>query len=203
MLWLSWASQVILVVKNMPANAEDVRDVGLISGLGRSPGGGHGNPLRILACRIPWTEEPGRSMWSQSQTWQKRLSKHACDYPAKSENLFLSLHVNEHTVQLGHDFFNSPSTLKPLDYSHLGLLQKDCIVGSVAVLLYEHAQLFPWESFPKVKFLIQGGESFDEYWQMTFGNFMQIYIPTRSIEFSYISIGWLTCLVFLLIFPIL
>ena len=56
------------MVKNMPANAEDVRDVGLISGLGRSPGGGHGNPLRILACRIPWTEEPGRSMWSQSQT---------------------------------------------------------------------------------------------------------------------------------------
>ena len=97
------------------------------------------------------------------KTRQKRLSKHACDYPAKSENLCLSLHVNEHTVQLGHDFFNSPSTLKPLDYSHLGLLQKDCIVGSVAVLLYEHAQLFPWESFPKVKFLIQGVESSDEY----------------------------------------
>ena len=33
------------VVKNQPANAGDTRDVGSISGLGRSPGGGHGNPL--------------------------------------------------------------------------------------------------------------------------------------------------------------
>ena len=33
------------VVKNVPANAGDVRDVGSIPGLGRSPGGGHDNPL--------------------------------------------------------------------------------------------------------------------------------------------------------------
>ena len=33
-------------VKNLPANAEDTRDVGSIPGLGRSPGGGHGNPLQ-------------------------------------------------------------------------------------------------------------------------------------------------------------
>ena len=34
------------MVKNSPANAEDVRDTGLILGSGRSPGGGHGNPLQ-------------------------------------------------------------------------------------------------------------------------------------------------------------
>ena len=33
------------MVKNQPAIAEDIRDVGLIPGLGKSPGGGHGNPL--------------------------------------------------------------------------------------------------------------------------------------------------------------
>ena len=33
------------MVKNPPANTEDIRDVGLIPGLGRFPGGGHGNPL--------------------------------------------------------------------------------------------------------------------------------------------------------------
>ena len=38
------ASQVALVVENPLANAEDVRDVGSIPGLGRSPIGGHGNP---------------------------------------------------------------------------------------------------------------------------------------------------------------
>ena len=35
-------------------------DVGSIPGSGRSLGGGHSNPLSwILACTIPWTEEPG------------------------------------------------------------------------------------------------------------------------------------------------
>ena len=36
------------------------RDLGLIPGLGRSPGGGHGNPLPFLPGESPWTEEPGR-----------------------------------------------------------------------------------------------------------------------------------------------
>ena len=40
----SWASQVALVVKNLPAYAGDIRDVVLLPGSGRSPGGGHGNP---------------------------------------------------------------------------------------------------------------------------------------------------------------
>ena len=34
------------MVKNPPASAGDVKDIGLIPGLGRSPGGGHGNPLQ-------------------------------------------------------------------------------------------------------------------------------------------------------------
>ena len=51
------ASQVTLMIKNLPANAGDA---GSIPGLGRSPGGEHGNSLHILAWRIPWTEEPSR-----------------------------------------------------------------------------------------------------------------------------------------------
>ena len=35
-----------LVVKNLPASAGTIRDLGSIPGLGRSPGGGHGNPLQ-------------------------------------------------------------------------------------------------------------------------------------------------------------
>ena len=41
-----WTSQVVFVVKNMPANTGDTRDVGSIPGSGRSPGEGHGNPLQ-------------------------------------------------------------------------------------------------------------------------------------------------------------
>ena len=49
-----------LVVKNLPANAGDIRDMGSIPGLGRSPGEGHGNPLQDSCLENPWTEEPGR-----------------------------------------------------------------------------------------------------------------------------------------------
>ena len=48
-----WASQVVLVAKNLPANAEDVRDMGSIPGLGRSPGGGHSNPLQYSCLENP------------------------------------------------------------------------------------------------------------------------------------------------------
>ena len=41
-----WASQVVLVEENQPANAGDTGDVGLIPGSGRSPGKGNGNPLQ-------------------------------------------------------------------------------------------------------------------------------------------------------------
>ena len=47
------ASQVALVVKNLSANAGDLRDADLISGLGRSPGGGHGNPLQYSCLENP------------------------------------------------------------------------------------------------------------------------------------------------------
>ena len=58
-----WASQVVLVVKNPPGNAGDIRDESLIpTTLGHtcgSSGGGHGNLCSILSWRILWTEEPG------------------------------------------------------------------------------------------------------------------------------------------------
>ena len=46
-------SQVALVVKNPPPHAGDVRDMGLIPGLGRSPGGGHGHPLQYSCLENP------------------------------------------------------------------------------------------------------------------------------------------------------
>ena len=47
------ASQVALVVKNLPANTGDIRDMGSIPGLGRSPGGEYGNPLRYSYLENP------------------------------------------------------------------------------------------------------------------------------------------------------
>ena len=45
--------EVVLVVKNPPANTGDIRDRGLIPGLGRSPGGRHGNPLQYSCLENP------------------------------------------------------------------------------------------------------------------------------------------------------
>ena len=52
-----WTSQAALVVKNLPANAGDVRDKGLIPGSGRSPGRGHGNPLHYSCLENPMDKE--------------------------------------------------------------------------------------------------------------------------------------------------
>ena len=49
----SGVSQVALVVKNLPANARDIIDAGSIPGLGRSPGGGHGNALQYSCLENP------------------------------------------------------------------------------------------------------------------------------------------------------
>ena len=48
-----WASQVALVVKNLTANAGDIGDSSSTSVLGRSPGGGHGNPLQYSCLENP------------------------------------------------------------------------------------------------------------------------------------------------------
>ena len=48
-----WASQVALVVKNPSANAGDIRDLGSIPELGRSSGGGLGNPLQYPCLENP------------------------------------------------------------------------------------------------------------------------------------------------------
>ena len=48
-----WASQVVLGVKNAPANTGDIRGMSLIPGMGRSPGRGHGNPLQHSCLENP------------------------------------------------------------------------------------------------------------------------------------------------------
>ena len=56
------------VVKNLCANAGDVRGMSSIPGSGRSPGEGNGNHSSILTWIIPWPEEPGgQSPWDHKQ----------------------------------------------------------------------------------------------------------------------------------------
>ena len=77
------ASQVALMVKNPPANVGDITDPGSIPGLGKSPGGGHDNPLQHSCLENPMD----RGTWqatvprvTKSQTRLKQLSMHTCIY---------------------------------------------------------------------------------------------------------------------------
>ena len=74
------ASQVALVVKNLPANAGDRSDTGLIPGSGRLPWGGNGNPLQYSCLgnpmdRVAWWAAVHRVAKSQTRT---EVTSHTC-----------------------------------------------------------------------------------------------------------------------------
>ena len=76
-----WTSQVVLVVKKLPASAGDIRDMGLISGSGRSPEGEHGSPLQY--CCLENSME--REAWWDTVHWLikiqlKQLSTQTCTH---------------------------------------------------------------------------------------------------------------------------
>ena len=77
------ASQVMLVVKISPASAGDVRHAGLIPRSGRSPGGGHGNPLQYSCLENPMDRGAWRTAVhriAKSWAWLKLLSTHAQEW---------------------------------------------------------------------------------------------------------------------------
>ena len=74
--------QAVLVVQNPPANAVDVRDVGSIPGWGRSPRGGHGNPLQYSCLENPMDRGAWRATVhrvTKSRTRLKQLTTRALD----------------------------------------------------------------------------------------------------------------------------
>ena len=61
---------MVLVVKNPPANAEDIRDLGSIPGSGRSLRGGHGNPLQYSFLE----NTMDRGSWQANSQWGHKES---------------------------------------------------------------------------------------------------------------------------------
>ena len=80
----TWASQVAQWVKNLPTNAGDTEGTGSAPGYGRSPRGGHGNPLQYFFLEDPmdrgtWWATVHRVLKSQPRL--KRLSTHIRIFP--------------------------------------------------------------------------------------------------------------------------
>ena len=59
--------QMVLLVKNLPANAGDIRDAGSMPGSGRSPGVGNGNPLQYSCLENPVDRGAWRAIVHVSQ----------------------------------------------------------------------------------------------------------------------------------------
>ena len=81
---LLWASQGVLVVKNLPASAGDVRDMGSIPGSGRNAGEGNGSPLQYSCLENPMD----RGAWhriAKSRTRLKRLNTHYLPWPVQDQ----------------------------------------------------------------------------------------------------------------------
>ena len=108
-LWILRASQVVLVVKNLPTNAEDVRDASSILGLGRFPGGEHGNLLQYsclenLMDRGAWRATVHRVTKSQT-------TEHVWILNESFENTFL-LNCNMNKMQSFEDFSKEITFIK-------------------------------------------------------------------------------------------
>ena len=110
------ASQVALVVKNPPANAGDKRDVNSIPGLGRSPGGGHGNPLQFSCLKNPDEQQSlvSYSPWSRKEldtTEQLSTAQHIATAESSKFVDILSAALSQHHL-LGFE-------IAQLEFHHL------------------------------------------------------------------------------------
>ena len=116
-LQYSWASFVAQSVKNLPAMYSiNPGDLGLIPGLGRSPGKGHGNPLQYSCLgESPWTEEPGRPQ--SLRLLPMRLPRLGHEQVTKH-----SMHQPEHWPAGG--------TAAPSGMETVGTLEKFCLLFS-------------------------------------------------------------------------
>ena len=128
----SRASQVALAVKNPSANAEDLRNKGLIPGSGRFPWRRAWQPTSSLAWIIPWTEEPG---WVQSMGSQRvghDWSDWACMHAPLASNFYKCRFYQPQTQLLPKTFklslapYQSPSTghVLPFQYTVLDPLSQ-------------------------------------------------------------------------------
>ena len=59
---------MVPVVKNLTANAGDIRDAGSVPGSGRFPGGGHGNPLQHSCLEIPMERGAWWAPWGHKES---------------------------------------------------------------------------------------------------------------------------------------
>ena len=141
---LKWASQVALVVKNVPASAGDIRDTGSVPGSGRSPGGG-----------IPWSgQTTSIFMHRESHGWSSLVGYSPVQFSCSAVSDSLWPHGLQHA---GFPVLHQPLELAQTHVHWVG----DAIQLSSSVVSFSsHLQSFPASgSFPRSQFFASGGQS--------------------------------------------
>jgi len=153
-------SQVALVVKNSPANARDIRDVGLIHESAIMLGGGHGNPSSILAWRIPWTEEPGglQSIGSQiaGHNWSNlgHMQLLCSQFSLSHVQLFVTPWTVAHQASCPSPIPGACSNSHPLSQQCHPNISSSVVPFSFCIQSFSASQ-----SFPMSQFFTSGGQS--------------------------------------------
>ena len=86
------AFQVMLMVKNLPASAADIREAGSIPGLGRSLGGRHGNPLQYSCLKNPMD----RGAWRDTIHGVEESQTHTCTHTHTHTHTHMLMPGNNH-----------------------------------------------------------------------------------------------------------
>ena len=121
---------MVLVVKNLLANAGDVRNTGLIPGLERYPGGGQPTPV-FLPGESPWTEKPGRLQGLQrvGHYWSDLAHMHAKESLVLLPPLFpLCSHIITQSQYFWHHVCVCFIPLQVILWHQLGVLQFNSIL---------------------------------------------------------------------------
>ena len=135
--WAQGASQMVLVLKNLSANAGDIRDAGSIPGSGRSSEGGNGNPLHYSCLENPMDRGAWRATVHRvirSQTWMKWLSTALLSMEIWCTHGIwdFSKSQSEYKVGVLHPWLNKQGYWQPWEASHLKLnllqMQKESIL---------------------------------------------------------------------------
>ena len=125
----NWASQVALVVKNTPANAEDIGDTGSVPLSGRSPGGGHDNPLHGVESPMDrgawWLQSIGSQRVRHN--WRDLALAHSAYITSgvAAQNLVVLIMFSRHPV----DLKKKKAQCENCELSSTGGQKKDCSPG--------------------------------------------------------------------------
>ena len=155
---------MVLLVKNLPANAEDTKGSGLIPGSGRSPAEGHGISFQYSCLRVPWTEDPGglqstglqriRQNWTTNTLLLLLVYKN-CKWSVSVQfsRSVISNSLQSHGLQ--HTRLPVHHQLPELAQTHVHWVSDANQTSPPAVNLSQHQGLFKWVS----TFFTSGGQS--------------------------------------------